>query len=84
MKYSFPAIFYEDENEPGFIVISFPDLIGVGSECEKGKEIETAKEVLELVLSSSPFRRLTNPTDIKYIKKYNPKCRVELIEVEVD
>ena len=37
MKYCFPALLEEDEREPGFTIISFPDLIGIGSECEKGK-----------------------------------------------
>ena len=84
MIYRFPALLYEDKDEPGFTVISFPDLLGVGSECEFGKEEETAKEVLHLVLSSAPHYRLMNPTDVKYLKQYYPDCRVIIVEVEID
>ena len=67
MKFVFPALLKEDKDEPGFTVISFPDLFGIGSECEFGKEEETAKEVLELALLSHRYRN-TEPTDIKYLK----------------
>ena len=83
MKYVFPALLEEDKNEPGFTVISFPDLLGIGSECEFGKEEETAKEVLELALSSRLYRN-TEPTDIKYLKARFPDYRIILVEADVD
>ena len=83
MKFTYPALLREDKESPGFTIISFPDMIGIGSECENGKEEETAKEVLELVMSA-PHYRLTEPTDINILKEKFPNDRVILVEVEVE
>ena len=83
MIYRFPALLNDDENEPGFVVISFPDLLGIGSECAYGEEEETAKEVLTLALVSMPHYRLMNPTDIKFLKERYPNSRVIIVEVEI-
>ena len=83
MKYCFHALLEEDEREPGFTIISFPDLIGIGSECEKGKEMETTREILGLALITE-YRRLIHPTDVEILKKYYPDCEVILVEVNVD
>ena len=83
MKYRFPALIKEDEDEPGFVVINFPDLLGIGSECEEGEEEETAKEILELALTT-PHRRNIEPTDVEVLKKKFPDRMVMVVEVEVD
>lgn len=84
MIYRFPALLYEDKDNPGYIVITFPDLLGVGSECAIGEEMETAKEVLSLALNSAPHYRLTNPTDIKHLKERYPNDQIIIVEVEID
>ena len=84
MIYRFPALLYEDNDNPGYIVISFPDLLGVGSECAIGEEMETAKEVLTLALSSVPHYRLMNPTDIKHLKERYPNDQIIIVEVEIN
>ena len=83
MKYTFPALIKEDLDNPGYMVISFPDLIGIGSECRMGKEEETAKEVLELALSA-PHLRLVEPTDINYLKQRYPDYKVILVTVDIE
>lgn len=83
MKYTFPALLKVDKDDPNFTIISFPDLLGIGSECEKGKEMETAKEVLELALTA-PHYRLCEPTDIEALKQKFPDCKVVLVEVDVE
>lgn len=83
MKYCFPALLKEDEYELGFTVITFPDLFGIGSECEKGKEVETAHNLLEHVLKDSYYRGF-EPTDVEVLKKKFPDYEVILVEVDVD
>jgi len=83
MKYTFPALIEEDKNDPGFYIITFPDLIGIGSECEAGEEMEVAKEILSLALSSK-HRRLVEPTDVEVLKKHYPNCEVILVEVDIE
>ena len=83
MKYRFPALCEDDKNEPGFVIITFPDLLGIGSECEKGKELETAKEILSLALSTK-HRRLVEPTNVDILKEKFPECKVIMVEVGVD
>ncbi len=84
MIYRFPALLYEDKDDPGFTIISFPDLLGIGSECEFGQEEETAKEILHLALSSAPHYRLMRPTDIKHLKERYPNDRIIIVEVEIE
>ena len=84
MKYTFPVFFKEDKDDPGYIIISFPDLLGIGSECLKGEEIKTAKEVLELALSSSSYRRSIEPTAINKLKEVYPDQEMTLITVDID
>ena len=83
MKYRFPALIKEDKDEPGFVIISFPDLLGIGSECEIGEEEETAKEILELALET-PHRRSIEPTDVEVLRRKFPDRKVIVVEVEVD
>ena len=82
MKYSFPAILKADLAEPGFTIITFPDLLGIGSECEVGHELETAEEILKLALSI-PDRRKVEPTDIEVLKKKFPDSKVILVTVNI-
>ena len=84
MKYTFPVFFNEDKDNPGYTVISFPDLLGIGSECLKGEEIEVAKEVLSLVLTSSKYRQNITPTDINRLKERYPNQEMVLISVDID
>ena len=81
MKYKFPALLYEDKDNPGYTVITFPDLLGIGSECEKGKEKETAEEVLSLALTNS-YRRSIEPTNTEILKNIHKDCEVILVEVD--
>ena len=83
MKYTFPALIEEDENDPGFYIINFPDLIGIGSECGPGEEMDVAKEILSLALSIKHYR-LMEPTDPEVLKKHYPNCEVMLVEVDID
>ena len=82
MKYTFPALFKEDPNDPGYIIISFPDLIGIGSEAKEGEEMIYAQEILELALSI-PHRRLVNPTAVAILKERYPDYEVRLVTVDI-
>ena len=83
MKYRFPALLKADKYDPIFTVITFPDLFGIGGECERGKEEATAKEILGLVLKDSYYRGF-EPTNIDYLKKRFPDYRVIMVEVDID
>ena len=83
MEHTYPALLFEDIDNPGFIVITFPDLIGVGSECLKGEEMETAKEVLELVLSSNTPYKDIPPSKIERLKEKYPDQEVILVTVNI-
>lgn len=82
MKYTYPALFIEDPNDPGYIIISFPDLIGIGSEAKEGEEMIYAQEILELALSI-PHRRLVNPTEVAILKERYPDYEVRLVTVDI-
>ena len=84
MKYSFPAIFERDKEDPSLYNVDFPDLWGVVT-CGDGLEDARfmAKDVLKLSLEFEYIRE-TKPKSLEETKANFPDKHVELVEVEFD
>lgn len=82
MKYSFPAIFKKDAQNPDYINVTFPDLIGVVTFGE-GKEdaMYMAKDLLSAMLDYD-YVKQTTPTSLEQTKLNFPNEDIEMVEVE--
>ncbi len=82
MKYSFPAVFEKDKQDPKLINVTFPDLMGVVTFGEGMKEARfMAKDVLISMLEFD-YVKNTKPTSLEKTKLNFPNKFVELVEVE--
>ena len=84
MKISYPAIFKNDEEDPNFINVCFPDIFGAytfGDGIDDA--IYMAKDLLKLMLETAPAQ-CEKPQTLEYTKKNFPDYVVSMIEVEID
>ncbi len=82
MKYSFPAVFEKDKENPKFINVTFPDLMGVVTFGEGMDDARfMAKDVLTSMLEFD-YVKNTKPTSLEQTKLNFEGKIVELVEVE--
>lgn len=81
--YAYPAVFSVDEEDPKYINVRFPDIIG-GFTFGEGMEdaIYMAKDILTMKLTDSKHQCYP-PSNIEEIKKEYPKDTVMMIEVTI-
>lgn len=82
MKYSFPAILEQDEEDKNTINVSFPDLLGVYTFANSRDEaVKMAKDALkESLLANDAYKTMT-PTPIEKVKQHFKD--VIMVEVEI-
>lgn len=82
MKYTFPAIFEKDKENPKLINVTFPDLMGVVTFGEGMDDARAmAKDVL-LSMLDFDYVKNTKPTSLEKTKENFKDKTVELVEVE--
>ena len=82
MKYTFPAIFEKDKENPKLINVTFPDLMGVVTFGEGMDDARAmAKDVL-LSMLDFDYVKNTKPTSLEKTKENFKEKIVELVEVE--
>ena len=82
MKYTFPAIFEKDKENPKLINVTFPDLMGVVTFGEGMDDARAmAKDVL-LSMLDFDYVKNTKPTSLEKTKENFKGKIVELVEVE--
>ena len=82
MKYTFPAIFEKDKENPKLINVTFPDLMGVVTFGEGMDDARAmAKDVL-LSMLDFDYVKNTKPTSLEKTKENFKDKKVELVEVE--
>ena len=83
MKYSFPAVFEQDQTDKNFINVTFPDLMGVVT-CGQGMEDARfmAKDVLKSMLAFDYVKNTVATSLEKTAQNFKGKI-VEMVEVEV-
>ena len=83
MKYSFPAIFEEDEEDKGFINVTFPDIWGAVTFGEGMEDARfMAQDLLKTVLQRE-YNREIKPKSLEQTKANFPNKHIELVEVEI-
>ena len=82
MKYSFPAIFKQDQENKTLINVTFPDLMGVVT-FGKGEEdaMSMAKDVLISMLQFD-YVKNTKPSSLEQTKQNFPNENIKIVEVE--
>lgn len=84
MVYRYPAIFEKDEKDENYILVSFPDILAVGTfGTDYDDAVYMAKDYLKLMICDSPKQCLP-PSDIEELKKKFPDKTIVMIEVEID
>ena len=82
MIYKFPAIFEQDKEEPKYINVTFPDLLGVVTFGEGLQNaIEMAKDVL-LTMLEYDYIRNTPAKSLEQTQNNFPDKQVLMVEVE--
>lgn len=82
MKYCFPAIFEMDKENPNYINVTFPDLMGVVTFGEgPDHAMEMAKDVLLGMLDYDHVKN-TKPSSLTKLRKTFPNNKIFLVEVD--
>lgn len=83
MKYSFPAIFEEDKEDPKLINVTFPDIMGAVTFGEgEDDAMFMAKDLLLLMLEEDYVKNI-KPKTLQETKNNFPDKKVLLVEVEI-
>ena len=82
MKYSFPAIFEEDAEDPKLINVTIPDIIGAVTFGEGEEEaMNMAKDLLKSMLEFD-YVKNTKPTSLEQTQQNFPDKKIVMVEVE--
>lgn len=82
MKYRFPAIFEQDLENPQYINVTIPDIIGAVTFGEGEEEaMNMAKDLLKSMLEFD-YVKNTNPSTLEQTQKNFPDKKILMVEVE--
>lgn len=82
MKFCFPAVLEVDTQDPKYINVTFPDLIGAVTFGEgEDDAIAMAKDLLNTMLDYDYIRE-TKPTSLDATKHNFPNSKVIMVEIE--
>lgn len=83
MKYIYPAIFENDEEDKEMINVIFPDILG-GTTFGKGRKVaeSMAKDLLKDMIMNAPAQCL-KPLSLEETQKIFPNKTIVMVEVEV-
>lgn len=83
MKYIYPALFENNNDEDMSVSVTFPDIFG-GVTCGKNFDdaMFMAKDLLKILLTTAPAQ-CENPSTIEQMKCNFPNKQIVMVEVEL-
>ena len=82
MKYSFPAIFEQDQTDPKLINVTIPDIIGAVTFGEGEEDaMNMAKDLLKSMLEFDYVKNIV-PSTLEQTQNNFPDKKIVMVEVE--